>query len=185
MLKDSFEEHKNSRGFGVLGFWGWKFAWNHESPQNAIVFVNWTSLTVLERKTPNSPKIYAKHKIGPTKNCFAWFWATFAFLLFGMKKCFLSWKGCLMSWKFAWNHESLQNAIVLVNRTWITVLERKTPNSPKICAKHKIGSTNIRFAKFWATFVFGMKKCFMGAHRENTGSIQGKHMEHTLSMHWT
>ena len=24
-----------------------------------------------------------------------------------------------------------------------------------------------------------MKKCFMGAHRENTGNTQGKHREHT------
>ena len=46
------------------------------------------------------------------------------FVLFCMKKCFLLWKGCLMSWKFPWSHESLQNAIVLLKWTWLTVLER-------------------------------------------------------------
>ena len=28
-----------------------------------------------------------------------------------------------------------------------------------------------------------MKKCFMGAHRENAGSTQGKHREHTGKTH--
>ena len=60
----------------------------------------------MERKTPNSPKIYAKHKIGPTKNCFAWFWATFVFcaflyekVLFVMKRVLDVMKICLKSWK--------------------------------------------------------------------------------------
>ena len=77
------------------------------------------------------------------------------FVLFGMKKCFMLWKMCLVSWKFAWSHESLKNTIVLVNWTWLTVLERKTPNSPKIYAKHKIGPTKKNcFAWFWAILVF-------------------------------
>ena len=59
--------------------------------------------------------------------------------------CFLVWKSafvmkrvldvmkiCLKSWKSP-------KSIVLLNWTWLTVLERKTPNSPKIYVKHKIG----------------------------------------------
>ena len=88
---------------------------------------------------------------------FCMIFSNFCFLCFLVWKSAFLWKGCLMSWKFAWSHESLQNGIVLVNWTWLTVLERKTPNSPKVYAKHNIGLTKIVLHDFEQLLLF----CFL------------------------
>ena len=165
-----------------------KGAWCHENflevmkVKNTIVLVNWTWLTVLERKTPNSPKIYAKHKIGPTKNCFIWFWSTLAFcafwyekVLFVMKRVLDVMKICLKSWKSPKCY--CFGKLNVTNR-----FGKENSQFTKIYAKHKIGPTKNYlhdFEQLLLFVLFGMKKCFMEAHRENTGNTQGKHREHT------
>ena len=141
--------------------------------KNTIVLVNWTWLTVLERKTPNSQKIYAKHKICPTKNCFAWFWATFVFgafwyekVLFVMKRVLYVMKICLKSWK-----------------------------SPK-CYCYSQFTKNIRETQNWfyqhpfciilSNFCFWYEKVLNGStqgkHREHTGKTHGANIEYALNM---
>ena len=90
-----------------------KGAWCHENlleimkVQNAIVLVNWTWLTVLERKLPIHQKYTRNTKLVRPKVILHDFEQLLLFVLFGIKKCFLVWKSAFCYEKGAWCHENL------------------------------------------------------------------------------
>ena len=136
--------------------------------QNSIVFLYWAWLTGLERKTLNSPKIYAKHKIGSTNIRFAKFWLTFVFL------CFVVWKSAFCYEKSAWCHVKMLEVVKvlkilffvipnLINRfgkenSQLTKNIRVTPNNTKLVLPKIVLHI---FEKLLLFVLFGMKKCFM------------------------
>ena len=154
----------------------WKFAWNHECLQNAIVLVNWTWITVLERKTPNSPKIYAKHKIGSTNIRFAWFWATFVFW------CFLAWKSAFCYEKGAWCHENLLEILKVSKMLLLIPIQQKYTRNTKLVLPTSVLHNFVQLLFLvWKSALWEHTGKTLGAHRENTWSTQGAHRENTGS----